>query len=92
MRYACDIEHTGTDVSYLAGRLFRPEPNFLQSWVCTEVLAKLHDTPILKWLKMRGMARAITTSTGAFLEAEGAEVYYFRNDTLFCYLAFGRKR
>ncbi|MBI3881575.1 MAG: hypothetical protein HY301_16125 [Verrucomicrobia bacterium] len=56
-RFVCDVESVAASPE-MSRRFGLDGREFARRWVVTEVLAKLHDVPVLAWLKQRGLAGA----------------------------------
>lgn len=52
---ACDLEHVSRDVREMSRLFDIANENFLISWTCTEVVAKLLDEPVLMFAKSYGL-------------------------------------
>jgi hypothetical protein len=88
---ACDIEAFDGQADWMAAHFGLAVPLFLAGWVCTEVLAKLHNQPILAWLKDHGLFGVDHEDRrpGPIEIQPGLSLLYLKQDSIKAHMAFG---
>lgn len=91
-KLAVDFEHVSREVNFISRILGLNEKNFLQNWVCNEVVAKILNVPIIKLIKDNGNKLIKFIEEESLFQVctyDNISVFYFKLDNLQAHIAFG---